>query len=348
MNGVIGMLDLLLDTEITQQQREYVSMCRSSAEAMLRLLNDILDVSKIESGRFDLDRYDFSLRQTLKASLTPLLQELRKKSLGFQCTVPAVVPDLLVGDAGRLSQIMTNLANNAIKFTGSGEISISLTGEDQGEDSVELHVAVRDTGIGIPANRLKAIFESFRQVDSSTTRKYGGTGLGLGIAKSLAELMGGRIWVESSIGKGSTFHVTVRVGLQQVAATAPDEQPPVEWVTWSVGSEVGNFDKQPGVDVPRADALTDLPDMLECIHKLNNAVALRNDVLIEEYAQKLKDRAAAAQRGKLSDDAFRIQLAARNGDIPRAAALFARLGAEWAEQSRCGATAAVMLSSVKK
>jgi len=323
MNGVIGMLDLLLNAGADRQQREYIGMCKTSAEAMLRLLNDVLDVSRIESGRFELDRHAFSLRQTVKASISPLLVELRKKGLAFRCAVPAVVPDLLVGDAGRLRQIITNLVNNAIKFTLHGEVSVSVTADEQNGASTALRFVVRDTGIGIPQNRLHAIFESFRQVDSSTTRKYGGTGLGLSIAKRLAELMGGGIRVESEIGKGSAFYVIVRAGLQR-----PKAAPPVDWVTWSVGPEGECPDGRRDREARQTDGAGGLHEVREHIHALSSAIALRNDVLIEEYARKLKDSAAAANLGKLSDDAFRVQLAARKGDLERSAALFDRINAD--------------------
>ncbi len=331
MNGVIGMLDLLLNTEISRQQRDYVSMCKSSADAMLNLLNDILDVSKIESGRLDLDEDNFSLRQLLTACLKPLLVESQKKGLRFLCTVPADVPDRLIGDAGRLRQIITNLVNNAIKFTSHGEISLSVTVADQDDGSILLQFVVSDTGIGIPENRLTAIFESFRQVDSSTTRKYGGTGLGLCIARRLAELMGGRIRVVSEIGKGSTFYCSARVGLQQANASSPAAHASADWVTWPVGPETERPVQQQRVAVQQAATSTGIPEVQEYIHKLHTAIDLRNDVMIEEYAQKLKDSAAASHCNKLSDDAFRIQLATRKGTVEHAAILFERLRAEWAE-----------------
>ena len=327
MNGVIGMLDLLLNTEVTQQQREYIGMCRTSADSMLNLMNDILDVSKIESGRFELDRVDFSLRQTLKSSLSPLLPELQKKGLAFQCTAPLSVPDLLSGDAGRLRQILTNLVNNAVKFTDRGKITVTATVEDRKHDSIALHLAVHDTGIGIPKNRLSVIFESFRQVDSSTTRKYGGTGLGLSIAKKLAEMMGGDIRVESEIGKGSAFHVSVRLGLQPVYASTAGTRSAGAWVTWSLGPDGEANDDR------RDNKSCGLMYMPEYIHKLKNAIALRNGMLIEEYAQKLKNSASAANFSALSDDAFRIQLAARKGDLEQAALLYDRLASDWAKQN---------------
>ena len=342
MNGVIGMLDLLLNTEVTRQQREYLSMCKTSAHAMLGLISDILDVSKIESGKLDLDEYDFSLRQTVKTSVSPLLVELRKKGLSFLCTIPPEVPDLLFGDAGRLRQIITNLANNAIKFTHHGEVMIVVTADDRNDDSILLRFAVRDTGIGIPGNRINLIFESFRQIDSSTTRKYGGTGLGLSIANRLAHMMGGHIRVDSEIGKGSTFQATVRVGLQRLKTRASDEQGSDDWITWSVRPDEEKNSH------PREDNDSGVLDVRECIRKLKNAVALRNDLLIEEYAQKLKDIAEAANCAKISDDAFRIQLAARKGDLERSKALFELLHDEWIKHNMDGAVTGTPMSHAEK
>jgi signal transduction histidine kinase/FixJ family two-component response regulator len=342
MNGVIGMLDLLLNTEVTRQQREYLSMCKTSAHAMLGLISDILDVSKIEAGKLDLDEYDFSLRQTVKTSVSPLLVELRKKGLSFLCTIPPEVPDLLFGDAGRLRQIITNLANNAIKFTHHGEVTISVTADDRNDDSILLRFAVRDTGIGIPGNRINLIFESFRQIDSSTTRKYGGTGLGLSIANRLAHMMGGHIRVDSEIGKGSTFQATMRVGFQRLKTRASDEQDSDDWMTWSVRPDEEKNSH------PRENNDSGALDVPECIRKLKNAVVLRNDLLIEEYAQKLKDSAAAANCAKISDDAFRIQLAARKGDLERSKALFELLHDGWIKHNMDGAVTGTPMSHAEK
>jgi len=320
MNGVIGMLDLLLNTGVTAQQREYLEMCRSSADAMLSLLNDVLDISKIEAGRIELEQSDFNLRRLVKTAISPLLVGLRKKSLRFACTVPAEVPDQMIGDAGRLQQVLTNLVSNAIKFTSHGDVSVSFSGEPANDDSMMLHIAVRDTGIGIPANRLAAIFESFRQVDNSITRKYGGTGLGLSIAKKLAESMNGGIRVESEIGKGSMFVADVRVGRKQTAGTAMSEPSVNDWVSWAVGTDAAAHDALPHAAAPRV-----LPDVEELIHRLNNAVGLRNDILVEEYAERLKEAAAAENFSRLSDNAFRVQLAARKGDLEHAAELFRKI-----------------------
>jgi len=210
LNGVIGMTDLALDTELTRAQREYLVTARSSAEALLRLLNDILDFSKIEAGRMDLEHLPFALRDTVADTLRPLAHRAEEKRLNLAYRVAPGLPEHVVGDPGRFRQVVVNLVGNAVKFTDRGEIVVEVEGTPAG-GSIELHVSVRDTGIGIAPERLRSIFELFTQEDSSTTRRFGGTGLGLTISEQLVKLMGGRIWVESTVGEGSTFHFTLRL-----------------------------------------------------------------------------------------------------------------------------------------
>ncbi len=211
MNGVLGMTDLALATEVTDEQREYLETARLSANSLLTLLNDILDFSKIEAGRLDLNPIDFSLSQCLDQVGKMLHLQISNKKLEYSVSVLDDVPGRLVGDPDRLRQILVNLLNNAIKFTEKGGISISVRRE-HAEDGVELLFSVHDSGIGIPPEKQGVIFDAFRQADGSTTRKYGGTGLGLAICSRLVKLMGGRIWVESESGLGSTFHFTARFG----------------------------------------------------------------------------------------------------------------------------------------
>ena len=224
MNGVIGMTELLLNTELTGQQREYVKLVQSSADALLALLNDILDFSKIEAGKLELDQAPFQLRDTLGTIVHSLAARAAHKGLELAVRIRPEVPDDLVGDAGRLRQIVVNLVGNAIKFTDKGEVVVEVGLESNSSSTVQIHFAVRDTGIGIAPAQQQRVFESFTQADASTTRQYGGTGLGLAISSRLVRMMGGRIWVESDIGRGSTFHLTAELGrAEESVKSAPAE-----------------------------------------------------------------------------------------------------------------------------
>jgi signal transduction histidine kinase/DNA-binding LytR/AlgR family response regulator len=226
MNGVIGMTALLLDTELTDEQREYVEATRSSADALLTIINDILDFSKIESGKLELENHPFELHTCIEEALDLLAPKAAEKKLDLAYVVDDSVPKILVGDVTRLRQILVNLVSNAVKFTHDGEVVIEVTPAAHGLRQLEpghssdtdfirhpeqwlLHFCVRDTGIGIPVEKQDRLFKSFQQVDASTTRHYGGTGLGLAICKRLSELMGGKIWVVSDTGHGATFHFTI-------------------------------------------------------------------------------------------------------------------------------------------
>ena len=221
MNGIIGITDLALDTEPTREQRDYLEIVKTSAEALLSLLEDILDFSKMEAGHLDLEEIEFDLRTTMEAATDTLALKAHEKGLELACRIKPGVPTFLVGDPGRLRQVIINLVGNSIKFTETGEVVIQCEVENKDEESVLLHFAVSDSGIGISEDKLDTIFENFRQVDGSITRKYGGTGLGLSISKQLLEMMGGKVWVESELGKGSTFHFTARLGVQ------PEKKRPV-------------------------------------------------------------------------------------------------------------------------
>jgi len=214
MNGIMGMTELLFDTELNKEQCEYLQMIKSSSESLLNVINDILDFSKIEAGYLDLEEIGFDMRATLESIVDILALKAFNKGLELTYYIKPDIPSALVGDPGRLRQIMVNLIGNAIKFTDAGEISIKCESESEEDGSVLLHFTISDTGIGIAEDKLNCIFESFCQADGSSTRQYGGTGLGLTISKKLSEMMGGKIWVESAIGKGSTFHFTARFLLQ--------------------------------------------------------------------------------------------------------------------------------------
>ncbi len=228
MNGVLGMTELVLDTDLEAGQREYLEMAKTSADSLLTIINDILDFSKIEAGQLDIDPHDFDLREVVGATAKSVAVRAHQKGIELVCDVASDVPERLTGDAHRLTQVLVNLLGNGVKFTEAGEIAVDVSlAEPVSGDDVIVHFAVTDTGVGIPADQQKRILEPFKQVDGSTTRKHGGTGLGLSISVRLVELLGGRLWIESAEGRGSTFHFTLP--LKRAAATTPVESsPPID------------------------------------------------------------------------------------------------------------------------
>jgi two-component system, sensor histidine kinase and response regulator len=210
MNGILGMVELALETKLDSEQRDYLNTAKVSAEGLMTVINDILDFSKIEAGKLALENVNFSLRESLSQTMKPLLVRAEQKGLYLNVQVDPQVFDLVSGDPVRLRQIIVNLVGNALKFTSSGGVTLFVRNESQHGEGM-LRFTVKDTGIGIPLERQKEIFSSFTQADNSTTRRYGGTGLGLTISHRLTEMLGGRIWVESFPGKGSSFHFTARL-----------------------------------------------------------------------------------------------------------------------------------------
>jgi two-component system, sensor histidine kinase and response regulator len=233
MNGILGMTELALETDLTGEQREFLRMVKSSGDSLLTVINDILDFSKVEAGKLELDHIEFNLRNMMEETVKTFAVSARQKEVELLCDVKTEVPDFAAGDPTRLRQVLVNLLGNSVKFTEKGEILLQASVEALQSESMILRFTVRDTGIGIPLEKQHVIFEAFSQADSSTTRRFGGTGLGLTISSRLAEMMGGRILVESEPGRGSAFHFTARLG---VVAAAP--APPAAGVERLIGVRV--------------------------------------------------------------------------------------------------------------
>ena len=225
MNGILGMTQLAIDADSWEQQRDYLELVKASGEALLVLLNDILDLSKIEAGRLELEEIPFKIGELVEATLKTLAWRAAEKDLALEATVRDAVPAVVVGDPSRLRQVLVNLIGNALKFTHEGRVALTVDVEAESGDDVALHFSVQDTGIGIPSDKQRLIFEAFTQADGSTSRKYGGSGLGLAICTRVVEMMDGHIWVDSQPGVGSTFHFTAVVR-RGVGETQPAEAPP--------------------------------------------------------------------------------------------------------------------------
>jgi two-component system sensor histidine kinase/response regulator len=325
MNGIIGMADLVLDSELTAEQRDGLTTVRASADTLLAILNDILDFSKIESRKLELDAVPFSPRATIADALKPLVLRANQKGLELICEIDPDVPFGVVGDPMRLQQVLTNLVANAVKFTDQGHVLVAVREESRAEGCARLRFSVTDTGIGIPAEMHETIFEAFRQADGSTTRRFGGTGLGLTISATLVRLMGGRLWVESEPGAGSMFAFTVSLDV---------------------------------ADVPEPSLPRQAPPHLQVLIVDDNAVNRR--ILSEQVTRwgmiatavdsgraALEELAAAARRNRPIDlvlldanmpDMDGFEVAARIGThttLPRATVMMLTSSGAYGEQSRC-------------
>jgi signal transduction histidine kinase/CheY-like chemotaxis protein/HPt (histidine-containing phosphotransfer) domain-containing protein len=280
MNGILGMIELLQHGQLSDQEKHYLNLMRTSAGSLLQIIGDILDLSKIEAGKMVLEEEPFNLHSALEAALTVVAMPAQQKGLRFVCDVDSHLPANIKGDSLRLNQILFNLVGNAVKFTDSGEIRLGIAIEEQTTDQVCLHFSVSDTGAGIPEEKLQSIFEAFTQADNSATRRFGGTGLGLTICRELVRLMGGRIWVESRVGTGSTFHFTTR------------------------------FKVAEPVSLPEARAETRLfarpaARALKILVAEDNAI---NEVLIKELLTELGHNMTIAKNGKEAVAAFQREL----------------------------------------
>ena len=287
MNAILGMAELLNETDLNKEQKKYVKSFQGAGETLLNLINDILDFSKIEAGQIDIEKIDLDLQEVVDSTMEIMAVRAKGKGLEICAHIEKEVPKYLVGDPSRVKQILFNLIGNAIKFTKKGDIVIRVENDPDSKEPGILRFSVSDTGIGIPKEKCEQIFEKFKQVDSSTTRKFGGTGLGLAISKQLIELMGGRIRVESEVNKGSTFYFTAKFGLQKELKRTDDTL------------ETKSKDAEAKLEAPAASE--DLPSL----NILLVEDTKDNRMLIKVFLKKTPFKLDMAENGQVAVDKFK-------------------------------------------
>ncbi|MDH5371937.1 MAG: response regulator, partial [Acidimicrobiia bacterium] len=301
MNAILGMTELTLATELTGEQREYLGTVKLSVDGLLTLVNDLLDVSKIEAGKLELEAIPFSLAETVGDTVRTIAVRAAEKGLALDYRLDPRIPDAVVGDPGRIRQILFNLVGNSVKFTNIGRINVDVQAENLTSSLIDLHVTVSDTGLGIPEDKQRLIFEAFAQADGSTTRRFGGTGLGLTITAELVQKMGGRIWVESELGSGSTFHFTARLGVADETAVLLQSLGPNETgnthgllITDSKATHrnMAEILRQGGLSVVGAMDLSDAVDVMYKISRFDR----RPDVIIIDHEPNTLEMAARISR----------------------------------------------------